>query len=57
MGTPKGRLNRLEKDLLGKLWQEARPGVQVKLLPRDGVLYVVAESADRVAQSLPRPPP
>ena len=32
VGTPKGRLNRLEKDLLDKPWQEARPGVQVKLL-------------------------
>ena len=28
----------------------ARPGVQVKLLPRDGELYVFAESADRVAK-------
>jgi Transposase DDE domain len=50
VGTPKGRLNRLEKDLLGKPWQEARPGVQVKLLPQDGELYVFAESADRVAK-------
>lgn len=33
VGTPKGRLTRLEKDLLPKPWQEARPGVQVKLLP------------------------
>jgi hypothetical protein len=50
VGTPKGRLNRLEKDLLGKPWQEARPGVQVKLLPQDGELYVFAESTDRVAK-------
>ena len=35
VGTPKGRLNRLEKDLLNKPWQVARPGVQVKLLPQD----------------------
>src|SRR5574338_742148 len=27
VGTPKGRLSRLEKDLLLKPWQEARPGV------------------------------
>ena len=50
VGTPKGRLNRLERDLLDKPWQAARPGVQVKLLPRDGELYVFAESADRVAK-------
>jgi len=32
VGTPKGRLSRLEKQLLTKPWQEARAGVQVKLL-------------------------
>ena len=26
VGTPKGRLTRLEKDLLAKPWQQARPG-------------------------------
>jgi transposase len=50
VGTPKGRLTRLEKDLLGKPWQEARPGVQVKLLAQDDELYVFAQSADRVAK-------
>jgi transposase len=50
VGTPKGRLSRLEKDLIGKPWQEVRPGVQVKLLPQDGELYVFAESIDRVAK-------
>src|SRR5919107_3877627 len=50
VGTPKGRFNRLERDLLDKPWHAARPGVQVKLLPRDGELYVFAESADRVAK-------
>jgi hypothetical protein len=44
----------LEKDLLAKPWQQARPGVRVKLLPRDGELYVFADSASRVAKSLPR---
>jgi hypothetical protein len=34
VGTPKGRLNRLEHELLDKPWQAARPGVQVKRLPR-----------------------
>ena len=50
VGTPKGRLTRLEKALLDKPWQDARPGVQVKLLPQDGELYVFAQSADRVAK-------
>lgn len=50
VGTPKGRLSRLEKDLLAKPWQEARPGVQVKLLAQDGELYVYAQSRDRVAK-------
>jgi len=50
VGTPKSRLSRLEQDLLAKPWQDARPGVQVKLLPQDGELYVFAQSADRVAK-------
>src|SRR6267142_2419305 len=32
VGTPKGRLTRLEKHLIAKPWQEARPGAQS--LPR-----------------------
>jgi DDE family transposase len=50
VGTPKGRLSRLEKDLLGKPWQQARAGVQVKLLAVDSELYVFAESVDRVTK-------
>jgi transposase len=50
VGTPKGRLNRLENQLLDKPWQHARPGVQVKLLAQEGELYVLAHSADRVAK-------
>jgi len=50
VGTPKGRLTQLEKDLLEKPWQQARPGVTVKLLPRQEELYVLARSADRVAK-------
>ena len=50
VGTPKGRLSRLEKQLLAKPWQEARAGVQVKLLAEDNELYVYAESVDRVSK-------
>jgi hypothetical protein len=48
VGTPKGRLNRLEKHLVDKPWKKAREGVDVKLLPQDEELYVFAQSADRV---------
>src|ERR1700746_881382 len=50
VGTPKGRLTKLEKELIDMPWQEAREGVQVKLLPKDGELYVFAQSHDRVAK-------
>ena len=50
VGTPKGRLTRLEKQLIAKPWQEARPGVQVKLLAQEGELYVLAQSRDRVGK-------
>jgi hypothetical protein len=50
VGTPKGRLNRLEQELLDKPWQQARPGVNVKLLAQDGELYVFAESRDRISK-------
>jgi hypothetical protein len=50
VGTPKGRLHRLEGQLVSKPWREARPGVKVKLLPEEGELYVFAESRDRIAK-------
>ena len=50
VGTPKGRLTRLQQRLVDIPWQQARPGVQVKLLAEDGELYVFAESRDRVTK-------
>ncbi|MEO7987745.1 MAG: IS1634 family transposase [Gemmatimonadales bacterium] len=50
VGTPKGRLSKLEAELLARPWQEAREGVEVKLLPRTGEVYVLARSKDRVAK-------
>jgi hypothetical protein len=50
VGTPKGRLSRLEKRLAEKPWAEARAGVEVKLLLEDGEVYVLAQSVDRVAK-------
>jgi hypothetical protein len=48
VGTPKGRLT-FGKASIAQPWQEARPGVQVKLLPQQGELYVLAKR-DRVAK-------
>lgn len=50
VGTPKGRLGQLEGELLDRDWQHAREGVDVKLLPRSGELYVLARSRDRVCK-------
>src|SRR5262249_34539852 len=43
VGTPKGRLTRLEKHLIAQPWQQVRPGVQVKLLAQEGELYESAK--------------
>src|SRR6201982_2568679 len=48
VGTPKGRLAKLEKALVGLPWHEGRPGVEVKLLAEDGDLYVLAQSRARI---------
>src|SRR3954467_15654465 len=50
VGTPKGRLTRLEKHLTDKPWQEVREGIQVKLLAEDNELYIFAQSADRITK-------
>jgi len=47
VGTPKGRLTKLEKDLAAKDWQQVKDDVHVKLLPRDGELFVLARSLPR----------
>src|ERR1700730_4921915 len=48
VGTPKGRLTKLEKDLIKLPWEQVRQGIEVKLLPKDEELYVLAQSHDRV---------
>lgn len=48
VGTPKGRLTKLETELVKLPWQQARPSVRVKLLPKDKELYVFVESQDRL---------
>jgi hypothetical protein len=48
VGTPKGRLSRYEKALTDRPWHKVRDGVQVKLLPQDNEVYVLAQSRDRI---------
>jgi transposase len=47
VGTPKGRLTKLEQELAAQPWQEVRPQLRVKLLPQAGEVYVLAESGAR----------
>ena len=48
VGTPKGRLNRYEKALTELPWHKVRDGVDVKLLPQDNEVYILARSRDRI---------
>jgi hypothetical protein len=48
VGTPKGRLTKLEKALLAQPWRAVREGVEVKLLPQEQELYVLAQSRARI---------
>jgi hypothetical protein len=47
VGTPKGRLTKMEKHFLGQPWEEVREAVSVKLHEHDGELYVLARSDGR----------
>src|SRR6266496_3678330 len=48
VGTPKGRLTRLEKKLAEQPWVQAREKVRVKLQPEDNEFFVLVESQDRL---------
>ena len=48
VGTPKGRLTRLEKKLAQQPWVQAREKVRVKLQPQDHEFFVLVESQDRL---------
>jgi len=50
VGTPKGRLSKLEKSFLDKPWQLVREEVTVKLLAHAQETYVLARSAGRRAK-------
>jgi hypothetical protein len=50
VGTPKGRLTKLEADLLEQPWKDVRPGVEVKLLAQDKELYILTQSQQRLGK-------
>ena len=47
VGTPRGRLNKMEASFLEKDWQSVREGIDVKLLEEDDELYVLTQSTAR----------
>jgi len=50
VGTPKGRLTRLERDLLDKPWVQARENVRVKILEQENEFYLYVQSDARIAK-------
>ena len=48
VGTPKGRLTKLEQAFLGQPWACVRQGVQVKRLATEEDVYVLAQSDARI---------
>jgi transposase len=47
VGTPRGRLSKLERDFLAQPWAQVREAVAVKLVEQDGEVYVLARSESR----------
>ena len=52
VGTPRGCVNKYEKQWLGLPWQKVRDSVEVKLFSQDGELYVLAKSEGRQAKEI-----
>jgi len=50
VGTPKGRLSKLEQSFLSASWEQVRDGVQVKRLPQESETYVLAVSEQRIGK-------
>jgi len=48
VGTPRGRLTKLESAFVDKPWEQAREAVEVKLLEQSDELYILARSAGRM---------
>lgn len=52
VGTPRGRLQKYEKQWLELPWQKVRDSVEVKLFAAEGELYVLAKSTGRRAKEI-----
>ena len=52
VGTPRGRVNKYEKQWVELPWQKVRDSVEVKLFSQDGELYVLAKSEGRQAKEI-----
>jgi hypothetical protein len=50
VGTPKGRLSKLEAQLLEQPWKDVRPGLEVKLLAQGKELYILTQSRQRLGK-------
>lgn len=50
VGTPKGRLSKLEKSFLDKSWEQVRSEVKVKLLNQNKELYILVKSIGRTTK-------
>jgi hypothetical protein len=50
VGTPKGRLSKLEQPFLCASWEHVRAGLRVKRLPLESDTYVLAVSAQRIGK-------
>jgi len=50
VGTPRGLLNKYEQAMLDRPWQKINEAVEVKLLPQDGEVLVLAKSHGRQAK-------
>jgi transposase len=50
VGTPRGKIKKLEKAWLHLPWRQVRESVEVKLFEQDGELYVLAKSTGRKAK-------
>ena len=48
VGTPRGRLSKLEKAFLTKPWSQVRESVDVKLLEQEEEIYILARSHGRM---------
>jgi Transposase DDE domain len=48
VGTPRGRLSKLEKAFLKWPWEQVRESVEVKRIEQAGELYILSRSAGRV---------